>query len=496
MKKLIVIAIIASFLVSCSSSEIETFSTKKPYSIEITKERSYYQASKISERLKEMGIDAFIVNKVDSIEGEWYCIMYGAINNKDTASVFMQRIMTQYNLKNLSIIDYNSLDSFKVVQSRDSIILGEKKRIEAKQPVVPKDIFEVVKSFPHSNALYLQNVNVAFFSSDLEQSEKSLIILENNKNDLPRGITFKWISNDATCFSEAVFQDNLYGDKVTIQAIKLKSKTKLQNASLFNISIASTNAYSIAEIYANLILETGNYDREEKTKIEINAKTPLYGYKVLIKLSDEITRTYYVLVDETESYLYFSQSTEKTDQEMIKILSSIGKSNGLVEYDEFYNTFYILPSEPIADDFFLGFYINKLTPNYAAERAYAKWSVEMVGHWVAEAYFYNTQKGMWSFSIFDLISTAKQEYIYGTLYSKASHTNKSKVDVYGTSGHLVYHEDFDWNTYTTSKTLAELNFAKGRYACAIGNAFSDFDETDLVEKAQSLQFTIGGFNKN
>ena len=50
--------------VSCSNEverQIETVSTEKPFTVQITKERSYFQAQKAQERLLKLDIDAYLV---------------------------------------------------------------------------------------------------------------------------------------------------------------------------------------------------------------------------------------------------------------------------------------------------------------------------------------------------------------------------------------------------------------------------------------------------
>ncbi|MDD3891725.1 MAG: hypothetical protein PHE03_05415 [Bacteroidales bacterium] len=492
-KKLLVIIGLSILLLSCKKEKkVEVFSADKPFSIEVKRERSYYQAEKIAERLKDKGLEAFVINSVDSVEGNWFSVMSGALSHPDSVDSYIDMVEKLFRLSNLKVKDYNSIDSFTIITTIDTTVIKETRRIAAKEPAIPKEVFDVVKSFPMSNALYLQSINIGYFPSDEKGKKKSLDILNRVKHDLPRGVSFAKLAKDGISFSEAVFQDNLYGDRVTIQSIKLKPKTQVSEASFFPTS-ATSSAYELAAVYADLILNTGSYTFEEKTKVEVNSAIPLLGYKVVIETRKDVFRTYFVMVDINENYLFFSQSTNKTDEEMVKILSAIGRSDGLIEYDEFYNTFYILPSQAIEEEIFLGFSFDKIAWDYAKSRGYAKWSVEMVGHWVASAYFFNPTHGVWNFSIFDMISKYRQDYVYGRLYSSAFSKDKDRIDVYGVSGHLIYDQEYDRYSYTMYRSLTELNFAQGRYICAIGNRMAYFNEPDLVARANSLQFAMGGY---
>ena len=81
LKSSLLLISILFILFSCNSNSknIERFSEEKPYAIQITKERSFYQAEKLANRLVEMGLDAYIVQNNDSLKdvGEWYYILCG-----------------------------------------------------------------------------------------------------------------------------------------------------------------------------------------------------------------------------------------------------------------------------------------------------------------------------------------------------------------------------------------------------------------------------------
>ena len=70
---------LAFFFFACSDHEgsYNPFSESKPYSLEITRTRSYYQAAKIVRRIRKMGAEAFIINRHEK-NGEWYSVLTGA----------------------------------------------------------------------------------------------------------------------------------------------------------------------------------------------------------------------------------------------------------------------------------------------------------------------------------------------------------------------------------------------------------------------------------
>ncbi len=487
LKFLTIILIVISY--SCSNKDrvVEKFSEEKPYAIQIAKERSFYQAEKLTSRLLNMEIDAYMINYLDSIEndGKWYYILCDNIEILDSAKSVREQLEKQFDLKDLKIVDF---DKFKnAVFQLDSIKLKEKKKINSNRPNIKEDIYQVINKFPESNSLLVQKTFIINTPSD-PKNMKGFSSVFSFQMDLPRGISKKLILKKTTAFSEVIYKDNLYDDKVTIDIGKLRNiKPPINQASIINMN--NNKSFEIAEEYADLILETGDYFFEEKKEIEINSYTKLYGYKVTIEPKKNYFRTYLILVDQSNQFIIFSQSTDKSEKELTDILADIGQGNGLLNYDEFYNTFYTTPENIVDNDSFIGFTVDKLDWSYAKNRRYVKWSKEMVGHWNATGYFYNTRKGIWTYSIFDLLTKENQDYIYGGLYSNTRSKNKYEINVYGTNGFVIYKEKYNWKTYKSYKKTNEISFGINRYVSAVNNTENSwFSKDELLERAESLQF--------
>lgn len=480
---------LALCLFSCTEKEriIEKFSEEKPYAIQIAKERSFHQAEKLSNRLLDMDIDAYMIQYADSIEndGLWYYILANNMDVLDSAKVLRERMENQFSLKDLQIVKFDDFQG--AVLELDSLRAKEKKTVQANKPDLEEDIFQVINKFPESNALLVQKTFVLNTPED-PKNTKGFSSVYSMKMDLPRGISKKLILKKMSAFSEVIYKDNLYGDQVTLDIGKLRNVVPVvQSFSLINTANAAS--FEIAEEYADLILETGDYRFEEKKEITVKSFTELYGYKVTIEPKKNYFRTYLVLVDASNQYVIFSQSTDKSEEELIRILEDIGNGNGLLDYSEFYNAFYTMPDGVVGNDLFIGFAIDKLDWSYARDRNYIKWSKEMVGHWCAKGHFYNNKKGLWTYTIFDLLTSGNQDYIYGSLYSKARSANKYKLDVYGTSGFVIFDEKFNWETYQTYKKASEISFGIDRYVSAINNTENSwFTKAELLERAESLQF--------
>jgi hypothetical protein len=484
--KLVLGTLILLLVFGCQR-KIEPFSKEKPYAIQIAKERSFYQAEKLTNRLIDLDIDAYMFQYEDSSDndGQWYYILANNMETLDSAKSVRSRIENKFKLKDLKVVTYESFE--KAIFELEELKQSEKQKIASNKPGVKEEIFNVMEKFPESNSLIVQKTFVLNTPNDPENM-KGFSQIYSMSMDLPRGIKKKLILKNTTAFSEVIYKDNLYGDRVTIDIGKLRARpSDIEQGSM--ITSRNRKSFEIAEQYADLILKTGEYDFEEKKEIEVKSYTKLYGYKVTIEPRKNYFRTYLILVDDSQQYIIFSQSTDKTEEELLAILSDIGKGKGLLNYNEFYNVFYTIPDQIVDQDQFVGFTIDKLGWSYAQNRGYVRWSKEMVGHWQASGYFYNDKKGLWAYGIFDLLTKGKQNHIYNGLYAKDRSRNKYKIDVYGTNGFILYRNKYNRRAHRSYKKVREISFGIDRYISAINNTENAwFTKDELLQRAESLQF--------
>ena len=479
-----IVVFLSAILFSCGYDNVEKFSETKPYAIQIKKERSYFQADKLSSRLNAMGVDSYIVQHTDSLkdDGSWYCILSGSIPSLDSAKSFRSRIEKEFNLENkkLEIATYSNFKNINL--NLDSIKNSESKRIKANSPDIKADIIDVLQKFPVSDKLFIQSASV--IASPSEKGEAGFSHVYSMDLDLPRGIKKKLLLNKTSNFTEVIYKDNLYGDKVVIEIGKLK-KSRNKTATLSLINLRNNDCFKIAEEYADLILNTGEYILEEKKEIEVDSYTKLYGYKVSIEIKKNYIRTYLILVDKSAEYVIFSQSIDKTEKELLEILTDIGKDDGLMNYDEFYNVFNTIPEKLVEGDKFIGFTISKLGWSYAKNKGYAKWAKAYVGHWAAKGVFHNRIKGLWTFGIFDSLTKNKRKSI-DLIYEKT--TRNKKTSICNTIGYLVQEEKFNSKTWKYYTKLVEINFGINRYKCMIDNSeYSWLNKDDMILRAEGFQ---------
>ena len=480
-------------VLSCTDElerDVDTVDADQPYTVQVTKERSFYQAQKAQERLLKMDVDAYLVATQDSIERAWYNVMSGAFADSLSSANYIESLDSLYNLKDCSIVDTRNLtDDYSIIEPKDvkKYKVEENKRIEANTPSVPASVLDVAGKFPDNNTFYLKRINIL----NLDEAKSLSEVPDYLNMDMPRGITLWKLSKFCNVISEVQYQDNLFDDNVTLSVMKVNDDYELDTDLLFEqyaVEKPAKNAetYALTLEFSQDILNTGNYDNEHIKEIEVGAFRKLIGYKVGLTTRKGVYRSYFVLADEKGEYLIFAQSVEKTESEMKEILAEVGKSDGLNDYDEFYNSFYVLPDHPIDEDIFLGYSIDKLGWSYAKEKGYTNWSKAMVGHWNVNGYFWNTKKGFWTLGLFDLLTPSSQGHIYGTLYSGHKSRGKKATDVYGVQGYFVAQRSY-WSS------SLELNFGIGRHVFAIDS--EKLDDEDMLIRAERMQFKRGGYKE-
>jgi len=442
-KSILISALFISFFLQWCSSENIKINDQTPYAVEVAKARSYYKAYDISERLDGLGVEAYIMLE-ESENGNWYKVLSGGETSLEEIKLYQKEIQNKLKSNELSIVNYQTIKDQLVLNYKDS--LKENKRISSKKPNVPEKLFQVINKFPEDKSFIVKS----YFIVNSPDSIKHLGRFKEAfdlKHDLPRGITLYNLMEKSEAIAEVIYEDNLFGDQVTIDVVRLKSDLGIELG-----PNKKNHAFEVANYFSDLILNTGEYNLEDKLKMNISSYEKFYGYKVTIEPEKKKNslRTYFVLVSRDLKNLVFSQSTEKSDDEIKNILESLGNSDGLASYDEFHNSFYALPSNCFIDDEFICFYSKKLTNTYAKDRNYANWSKKMVGHWQSTAVFEGSKNKSWSISFFDILNDKKVALIYDDLYVKSQKSNSLRKEVnmsdgkVGIIGNASYPDEFSF----------------------------------------------------
>lgn len=457
---------------------------ERPYGVHVARERSVYQAQKIQARLRAMGVAAYLVASVDSLDRCWYNVMSGAFRDSISCAAHALLLDSTFRLPHLRAVDVRTLaDSIAVLHSGMSGWGSdcESRRIGANVPKVFSDLSDLAQKFPADNMFYLGRISIANFAVPEGVSSASKLCM-----DLPRGISLGDVAEVARSMVEVQYQDNLYDDRVTLSVAKLRRAAMGDGREAFEeCGVARptryVRSYAIALNFSRRILNAGDYANGRIEAVEYSAYRQLLGYRVGLMEGDGEERTYSIVVDSECGYLFMAQSEHKDDGAMRELFASVGRGGGLERYDEFHNTYYLLPDDVDGDDLFLGCSVEKLDCRYAQQRQYAAWAKAMVGHWCVGGYFLSRSKGFWEVGIFDLLTPTTQGNIYDTLYAKTVSNPVSRQYVYGVQGHFV----------KLSGVMRELNFGFDRYVCAIvaeGLALEDY-----IDRAERMQFARGGY---
>ena len=474
MKKILLHSLALFLLLSFTACQND-FNEDYAYAVQIKKFRSIYHAQSARDRLDDMGIDAQILPVNKQGGNLWYYVLGNAYESIQEAREDQKTLSTTYKLKHLKLLSYSSVQK-NIATAKELANEKEVEFVKHAMPSTSNNVLDVIKNTPHLKDYIVYRMSV-FNLPETPQEAKKFSALYSVKTDLPRGISKKLLKDKALAFSESVINDNLYGDRVTINVIKLKLNHGIEG--------------DVASFFADKILDTGHYRFEDKVAIEIDSFVDLKGYKVIIEPKRNKQRTYFVLTDSAEEWVAFVQSTKKSSGELVAIIESFGQGNGMLDYPEFNNAFKAMPATMDTNDTFVAFSIDKLGWNYAKSKGNTKWSKYLVGRWSATGYYHTEKKGSWSYGLYDLLSSRSNKYLVG-LYGKDTRRNSNviSVEVHGTKGKIVYNRRYSKSSRRNIKYPMEVNFNVGRYFCMVDNTkHSWLNKKTLLQKANNMQLS-------
>lgn len=462
--------------------EVDKLSEGMPFGLLVKKARSYHQALPVVERLQEMGWPAYTLRNKDE-EGWWYYVVAQSVADSVAADTVRAQLAERGIFDEVEIIHVGGLDTAAQVDLVEGEIV-ERKRIVAEEPDVPEVVMDVVEKFPVSQAFDLESGLILGRPQVKDRDYMKFMERRRFGLHLPKGITIDDILEEYLSFSEVVYSDNLNGDEVVMQ-IGRREQVEDYRASFF--SVGGFDPYELAERYVKLVKRGSRGRMLEEERVEVRSFVVLKGYRMVEELEDGGRMTWVFLADESGRYVVMANSEDQAYAEMEGLLRQVGMKEGLKDYDSFYNTFYVFPNLNIKGDLFFGYEFERLGWDYARSKGYSDWSKEMVGHYVAQAYMHNKKRGMWTFSLFDLVSEEKQAYVHGTLYSGGERNRLERTMVRDVEANVVS------QVLKRRKFIDEVNFPKGRFIVAVDNSdYSDLNLKELVQRAEILQVFESG----
>lgn len=429
-------------------------SAKKPYALSIRKERSYFQAEKIVGHLKDMGVMAYVFERTEKGES-WYHVAAGAFETKAEAQSFKSQLLSEWNIEADSLFSFvamNKVDKGNLVVEKPSS--GEKKRVSAQTPGVPDVVLQTVSKVPVANAFYIGKMGLLNFSQGNTGSIPGLRMSFN----YPKGISLRYLMDRCAVFAEVMLVDNIYRENITFDVLRLKN---------------GQSAASVMEDVAGRISGSSKNSADNKNPVSFETSGGrLIGYEVKVKNASN-----FILSDNTNPFVYVVRNSGKSTESLRRLVARIGRGSGLLDYDEFWNSFYLLPKN-LKGDVFLSYSSERLNASYAKSKGNSEWSKRLVGHWAYNMYFYTPGKGVWAYTVFDMLTKSNSQKAW-SVYG-GSLDEKTNRHICGTTGHAV------------GDGFLEMNYPHDRYILILDSyKNNNFSESDFVSRAQNFQSTCG-----
>ncbi len=244
------------------------FGEDNPHAVQISEVRSIHHARQMQERLEVMGVETEVVPVQDEDgAGLWYRLLAGATDDPGEVRQARLQLEADHGLNGLELVNWHTL-SARVVE-QDLAAVAERAQVVANTPHVGSDVVEVVQRYPYSNVFNVERLTVYLSPEDPETTWRYSTFHEAVGSDLPRGTSRVQILRQTLAWSEAILTDNLYGDRVTLNVLKLKPDHGIEG--------------DIADYYGQRILDTGKYRTELVEPFEVLSTERLVGNKVTTK---------------------------------------------------------------------------------------------------------------------------------------------------------------------------------------------------------------------
>lgn len=451
------------------------FDAEHPYTIQMRQFRSFQHAQQLETRLESLGIDSYIIASGRNEDGgRWFQVMTGATSSVADIRDLKHTLEDKHGIKDTTIVEFTDYYEDLLVEPDPAQYLET--RLQSNKPQVPAVLWEAMKLYPVSNMFNIERMTIFATPRDEEDYKRFSAGYGYVNMDLPRGISKRHLRKSCEEVSEVVLRDNLYGDRVTINVLKMRLNHEISG--------------DVTEHFADLVLNTGRYRTEDKIPYRVSAHEKLSGYKVTIEPKRDYIRTYVILMNPSEEWVFFFQSTDKTEEEMEAIIQSVGNSDGMLSYPEFYNTFHTIPDQLLSGDMFVGFNLARLGRSYARQKNNAAWARVYVGHWSARGIFHNEEKGTWTHSVYDLMSSdraAWNQAEYGRV------TKNPTCEIYGSDGYVVSGKKWSKRKRKYYSKITEINWTHDRYTVMVNNSeHSWFGKQDLINRGNALQLNHAG----
>lgn len=355
----------------------------------------------------------------------------------------------------------------------------EDKRINANEPAVPSSIMDIIKLYPKNDKYSLEEVILISFGEGYGISShigyKCLnhkIPFDANGHKLD---DFKDMGFSGFCAVK--YKDSIFQKEILFHIAKFEGK--------FNPKEVLEKLFSNKEFDKQMFSEFTDYKYNanptrdlmvtccqsfSKTRIKDSKKEQkpieldngrLIGYKVTNQPQDKEYENYYILTDKEGQYLYMVKSTKENDNELIEFISQIGKTQGLLDNDDFYNSFYTIPDHIVSNQKMTAYCLRKADKSDLGREPKTDLDKRIIGKWVTEVFFANSTGHFWDYELFDLNSKKDSKLTYKLLKENVK-IKKTERGIYGESGFYTsefivfpYDNYFVFSFYDQSVSISE-----------------------------------------
>lgn len=384
------------------------------------------------------------------------------------------------------------------VFSKNESYTKENRRIDTNEPAVPSSITDIIKLYPKSDLYSLEKVFLISFLEDKVFNETHWM-----KPDYKVDINIKL--DDFRSFGFSDFSEVKYKDK------------KSQNEILFNIirqgrridQKESEEFISRNKNYKQTFTQFTGYKYKANPKRDVmvmlcnlvskklieDSKIPqkllsveldngrFIGYKVTGHQQGGQNIEHYLLTDKDGQYIFMFRALGKEDRKLLDLIHEIGKSEGLLHNDDFYNSFYRIPDHTVSNEKMIAYSLRRIDDSdFNKEQVKTESDKRLIGNWTTDVRFANPSTDYyWSYSIMDLRTKEDSQERFSVFRNNERLTITDKT-VYGKTGFIASDNMGFENIVFSYENLLIISYDN-----------KNISNSELIKRLENIQLQKGGY---
>ncbi|GAB4329694.1 MAG: hypothetical protein OHK0038_03840 [Flammeovirgaceae bacterium] len=455
--KILLFLLIVGLSTSCSESQL---SEEKPYGVIAARFRDAQIAQNMVDRLQNEGVNAYLMGQKTQHDGKWYFLILGASDRLDEITAYKIECEDVHRLDNLDLINYNKLKANIFDLKAD---FEKRPFLPAKKPALPDEIWDILEKLPYHQNLSVKKL--AIYNSQAANKLLELAYMDEEVPDIPRGMLPSQLLAEASGMTEVVYTDPLKKREYTLHFIKMKEGNETGKELIKN--------------YAQNILDTRHYEKEEKTDVAFGGYE---GYAITLVPSEKVIKRYFLLTDDDQEEVILIQSSSQQFQDLQFLAEGLDQTKNILEYQSVYNQLYLLPSQIDSTDVFAYF---KLDKNMDSQGKYASY---FYGQYTSKTLFRHRPTGtVWEARIAQLNDEKVAEKLWQTLYVRDG-KEKDSLNIGEISGLVRQQRLWNKDTKSYEDYASEMQLQQGEYIARFFNHKGQLGEGQLKKRTNSYQW--------